>query len=419
MKKYIPLSLSRIGYSLFLLAGSLFFLSSCEEEDPTAPLEASAPPAIEAVRATRNTDSTFQKATLGSTIVIVGQNLAATQYVVFNGYQTTINPAYATNTHLIVRIPDLVPTVATAGSVANELKVVNAKGEATYQFEVLPPPPIVERVSNEYVKGGEMITLYGNYFYFVKEVTFPGDIIGTDVMANADGKSLTVKVPAGVDATKGDIVVTSESGNSATNRRTRLYSYGIVSNFDDINPFGWGIDASKAITTTAPGITPLDNKFALVNMALPGDWGWSNDKVINLVDYGGKQIFPIEPANLYNPADPIGNFEAKMEVAVSNTASLEGIILQVMAQDANDKELTANVNLKDFISSTDGTWYTVSVPLSNLANGDAKLSKYGDLLKGNKGGQKHYRAVIINTTSAAVPVTIAIDNMRIVNTVAR
>jgi hypothetical protein len=108
-----------------------------------------------------------------------------------------------------------------------------------------------------------------------------------------------------------------------------------------------------------------------------------------------------------------------MEVAVANTASLNGLQLQVMTQEATDKELTANVNLRDFVRSTDGKWYTVSVPLANLANGSTKLATYGDLLKGNKAGVKHFRAVIVNTNAADVPATIAIDNMRIVNTVAR
>ena len=106
-----------------------------------------------------------------------------------------------------------------------------------------------------------------------------------------------------------------------------------------------------------------------------------------------------------------------MEVAVANISSLEGIQLQVMTQEATDKEITTNVDLKDCVRSTDGKWYTVAVPLADLANGSTKLAKYGDLLKGNKSGVKHFRVVIVNTNAADVPATIAIDNMRIVNVV--
>ncbi|MDQ3292311.1 MAG: glycan-binding surface protein [Bacteroidota bacterium] len=407
--------MNRISLLLsFLLLGALY---SCKEEDPTELAEAKAAPVIEAIRSMdpNKADSTFTQSTLGSTIVIKGQNLENTRFVSFNGYNASFNTAYASKNYLIVRIPEQTPTVATSSNVSNKLVVSNSKGEATYDFTVLPPVPTIEAMSNEYVKAGETLTLYGKYFYFIKEVTFPGGVLGTNVAASPDGLSLNVTVPTGVDPTKGDVIVTSESGKSLANARTKLYSVGMVSNFDDKNPFGWGIPAETNITNTAPGITALEGKFGLISMALPGAGGWSNDKVINLADWGGGQIFPTQPASIYNPENPIANYEARMEVAVANTASLEGIQLQVMTQEATDKEITANINLKDFVRSTDGRWYTVAVPLEKLANGSTKLAKYADLLKGNKSGVKNYRVVIVNTNAADVPATIAIDNMRIVS----
>jgi Surface glycan-binding protein B xyloglucan binding domain len=416
MKNYTINPINRIGFLLlFFLVGAL---SSCQEDEGMAPLEAKAAPVVEAIRTTNpaKADSTFTQSTLGSTIVIKGQNLAATQYVSFNGYKTPINPVYASDNYLIVRIPELTPTVATAASVSDELKVVNAKGEATYKFKVLPPAPIVEAMSNEYVKAGQELTLFGKYFYFVKEVTFPGGVKATNTTSSADGLTLKMTVPAGVDPTKGDVIVTTESGRSAANRRTKLYKAGMVGNFDDINPFGWGI-ANDKITTTANGINPLDGKFGLIDMALPGNWGWANAKVINLES--AAQIFPTEPGSLFNAADAIGDYEARMEVAVNNIASLAGIKLEVWTQtktaDDNNRDMFARVDLKDFVRTTDGKWYTVSVPLADLANGSNKFAKYGDLLVGNKDGKKHYRVVIINTNAADVPATIAIDNIRIVN----
>ena len=417
MKKFTINLINRISFLLLLFVAGAFY--SCEEEDPTAPAEAKAAPVIEAVRSLnpKSADSTFTQSTLGSTIVIKGQNLENTLFVSFNGYNASFNTAYASENYLMVRIPEQTPTVATASSVPNKLIIGNSKGEASYDFTVLPPAPVIEAMSNEFVKSGETLTLYGKYFYFVKDVTFPGGVKGTNATASPDGLTLTVTVPAGFDPTKGDVIVTSESGRSAGNARTKLYSVGMVGNFDDKNPFGWGIPAATNITNTAPGITPLDGKFGLINMALPGAGSWSNDKVINLADWGGAQIFPTEPASLYNSEDPIANYEAKMEVAVANISSLEGIQLQVMTQEATDKEITTNVDLKDFVRSTDGKWYTVAVPLADLANGSTKLAKYGDLLKGNKSGVKHFRVVIVNTNAADVPATVAIDNMRIVNVV--
>jgi len=400
---------------MLFVAGAFF---SCKEEDPTAPAEAKAAPIIEAVRSMNpaKADSTFTQSTLGSTIVIKGQNLEDVTSITFNGLSASFNTAYASDNYLIVAIPTATPTVATATNVPNKLVVGNSKGEATYDFTVLPPVPLITAMSNEFVKAGETLMLYGEYFYFVKEVTFPGGVNGTNITASPDGLSLSVTVPNGFDPTKGDVIVTSESGKSLGNARTKLYSFGMVGNFDDKNPFGWGISAATNITNTASGITPIDGKFGLIAMALPGNYGWSNDKVINLADYGGAQIFPTQPATIFNAEDPIANYEARMEVAVANTASLKGLQLQVMTQEATDKELTANVNLADFVRSADGKWYTVAVPLANLANGSTKLAKYGDLLKGNKAGVKQYRVVIVNTNAADVPATIAIDNIRVVNT---
>lgn len=396
---------------LFLIA-ALGVLSSCEDEDM-----GTGAPIIERVRYTDPTtaDSSFTKAPLGSTLAIVGQNLSTSEYVYINGYQIRVNSAYATDNHLIVSVLDSVPTIATNPDVPNTLRVVNPYGEATYDFQTLPPAPIVEQVANQYLKAGETLRLYGRYFYFVDTVYLPGDIAITEGIS-ANGNSLSVIVPESYTPAEGSIIVSSQSGTSNANRVSQLYNgYGIISNFDDTFPWGWGINAETNVTTEADGIEPIEGKFALVNMSLPANYGWANDKVINLVDWGGAQIYPTSPAENYDPSLPIADFDARMEVAVNTSASLEGIELQVYYQNESDTELTANVPLTDFIRSKDGSWYTVTVALDKLANGTTKLDTYGDILTGNSGGQHHFRIVIVNTTANDVPVTMTIDNVRVVN----
>lgn len=418
MKNYTLPSLNRFSYLLFFLLGSLSFLTSCEEEDPTRPLDAAAPPVIEAVRSTRpdKPDSTFTQSTLGSTIVIVGKNLAATQYVVFNGLKTSINPVYATDTHLIVRIPDLVPTVATAATVPDELVVVNSKGEAKYTFKVLPPAPTVAGISNEYAKAGQTITLFGNYFYFVKEVIFPGDIsVATGITATPNGEKLTVTVPAGVDGTKGDVIVVSESGKSGISRRTKMYSgTGIIHNWDEVNAFGWGLDAGKKVTDTYPGFTAIENKFGVVDQVVPGGWGWNNDKVISMSNNTTKRLIPAIAAPKYGADTPINNFDLKMEIAASGSDPLEGLELLVWIPGTPVGTVEKSFALVNYVRSTDGTWYTFSVPLADLAtSGGAKMTKYGDL------NPNEIRLVVQNPTAAGKPVKLAFDNFRIENMVIR
>lgn len=405
-------SISNLSTWLLTLATALTLLSACEDEDLSA-----GAPVIERVRFTDPTtaDSSFSKAVLGSTLAIIGDNLGSSEYVYINGYQIRVNSAYASDRTLIVGVLDSVPTIATNPDVPNTLRVVNPFGEATIDFQTLPPAPIIEQVANQFIKAGETLTLFGRYFYFVDTVFLPGEIAITEGIT-ANGSTLSVAVPANYVPVEGDVVVSSQSGNSSTNRASQLYTgRGIISNFDDTFPWGWGINVEQNVTTVAPNIEPVDEKFALINMPLPSNYGWSNDKVLNLVDFDGAQIYPTSPENIYDPALPIGDFDARMEVAVSTSASLEGVELQVWYQNENDSEFTANVPLSDFIRTTDGSWYTVSLPLNLLSSGSTKLSTYGDILTGNSSGQHQFRIVIINTNSEEVPVTMAIDNVRIVN----
>lgn len=250
----------------------------------------------------------------------------------------------------------------------------------------------------------------------------------------ANGSWMSVTVPEGfkVTATDRDIQVATKSGVSSAGKGTKFaIGDGIVADFDNDGPFawpqngspdwGWGIPSSN-IVNTASGIVPYDGYFGLINMIIPQDYAWANEKLINLADWAGEQIFPTAPAEKFDPEAPIDNFAAKMEMAVSTTASIANLEVQIMVMSKDGLELTANVKMTNFVKATDGSWFTVSIPLDKVANGDAKLVKYGDLLNG--GGLDandvlihHYRVVIINPhPTDAVPVVLGIDNMRIENT---
>jgi hypothetical protein len=148
-------------------------------------------------------------------------------------------------------------------------------------------------------------------------------------------------------------------------------------------------------------------------MVIPGDWGWSNDKVISLNNWNTNRILPNAPATKYDPAANIDQFELKMEVAATGSP-INDLLLLVWISDTKAGTVERNVPLSDFVRSTDGKWYTVSVPLSTLATtGGAKLAKYGDL------NQNEIRLVVQNPTAAGIPATLAIDNIRVENVVVR
>ncbi len=223
---------------LFILAG-LLILSSCKKNDVSTPT-ASGPPTIERVRLTDPTtkDSSLTQTTLGSTIAIIGTNLATAQKVIFNGYSLGVNPSYATDNVLIITVHDSVPTIATNPNVKDELTVVTAGGQATYKFKILPPRPEVTRISNEFAKPGEPVTLYCRYFYFVDTVKIGTVNITSGITTN--GTSLTFTIPAGADLT-GDVQVRSKSGISVVSRNTKFYNAqrsGTLVNWDDKNAGG-------------------------------------------------------------------------------------------------------------------------------------------------------------------------------------
>jgi hypothetical protein len=393
----------------------MFFLSSCEKDESSGIRTSNTPPTIERVRLTdpTTTDSSLKQSTLGSTIVIIGTNLASARTVSFNGYSLNVNPAYATDNAIVITIHDSVPTIATNPNVADEIKVVTAGGEATYQFTVLPPRPEVLQIGNEFAKPGESVTIYGKYFYFVDTVFFGTTAVTNGITTN--GTSLTVTIPTGTNLTQGDLRVRSKSGISATSAKTKFYNPArtlMLINWDGIEKFGWGLNTATAVKSSFPGITPIDGKFAVIDQSVPGNWGWNNDKVINMNDWSdGNKLFVPLPSS-FDPEATIANYEIKMEMAA--TLPVGALMLQAWQPNPNVGNIEKNTPLSNFIKSADGKWYTVSVNLADVVSGTGKLSKYKDLY--NAAGESEFRLLLVNGSTADIPTKLAIDNIRVEKT---
>lgn len=406
------------------LVFAMGLISSCTEEDPSS----AGPPIIERVRNTdpSTSDSAFVSASLGSTIVIIGQNLSATQEVFLNDYPLGINPSYVTENTVIVQVNDSVPTVATNPNVVNKLRLVTLSGEANFDFQTLPPAPQVLQVKNQFVKSGDELTLLGRYFYFVDTVYFPGEdvFVTTGIQTNGAGTSLKVTVPENLDFSNGSsVVVVSKSGGSASNRNSQIFNgEGMVADFDTDGVltwpwgFGWGV-SGEMIKGSQPGITALDGNFAGMNQAFPASFGWNNDKLINLAAWSGDQMFPTSPAALYGPSTPAANFDIRWELAINSAASIQGLEVLVWYPDKNGNELSYVLPLIDFAKSTDGAWYTFSVNLTRLTNGNTRFNTYADFLAGGADGVKQLRFLIQNRSSSDIPAVIGFDNIRVVRAV--
>lgn len=399
-------------------------LGACQQEEEIS----FGPPAIERVRTTdpSTTDSSFISATLGSTIAILGTNFIGTQEVYLNGYPLGVNTAYVTNNSVIVTVGDSVPTVATDPNVPNKLRLVTKSGESTIDFQALPPAPQILQVKNQYVEAGDELTLFGRYFYFVDTVYFPGEevFVTSGFQINSSGTTLTVTVPQGIDFSESQsITVVTKSGGSATNRNTQIFNgKGMIADFDTNGAlqwpwdWGWGLSGDM-IKPTQPGIASLDGSFAGMNQAFPAGFGWNNDKLINLANWNGTQIFPTAPAEEYNPAAPAASFDIRFDIAVSTTQNITGLNLQLWYPDKNGNELSFDIPLSDFIKTTDGSWHTLSAAMNRLTNGNTRLNTYGDFLAGDGGGVKQLRLLVINTTSNDIRAVVGIDNVRVVRAI--
>jgi len=418
--------INRSSHSV-VIAGLLVmtgFLGACQEEDEISV----GPPSIERVRTTDPTtaDSSFTSATLGSTLAIMGTNFLGTQQVYLNDYPLGVNTAYVTNNSVIVTVGDSVPTVATDPNVSNKLRLVTKSGESVIEFQTLPPAPLISQVKNQYLKAGDKMTLFGRYFYFVDTVYFPGEdvFVTSGFETNASGTTLSVTVPDGVDFSESQsVAVVTKSGGSSTNRNTQIYNgKGMIADFDTNGalewPWNWGWGMSgDMIQSSQPGIGSLEGDFGGMNQAFPASYGWNNDKVINLANWGGTQIFPTAPADEYNPAAPAASFDIRFDIAISTTANITGLNVQIWYPDSKGNELSYDIPLSDFIKATDGSWYTLSAGLNRLTNGSTRLNTYGDFLKGDGGGVKQLRLLVINTTSNDIQAVVGIDNIRVVRAV--
>lgn len=400
-------------------------LGSCQEEDENDINVG--PPQIERVRTTdpTTTDSALTSATLGTTLAIMGNNFLGTQQVYLNDYPLGVNTAYVTNNSVIVTVTDSVPTVATNPDVPNTLRIVTKSGESVIDFQTLPPAPQILQVKNQYVKPGDELEIYGRYFYFVDTVYFPGEdvYVTSGFQTNSAGNTLKVTVPEGLDFSESQSIgIITKSGGSVAGRTSQIYAgKGMVADFDTNGalewPWNWGWGLSgEMIKPSQPGIESLEGSFAGMNQAFPANYGWNNDKVLNLTNWDGVQIFPTEPGTDYAPSTPANKFDIRLEMAVSSTASIDGLELQFWFPDKNGNELSYNLPITDVIRQTDGSWYTVSVNLSLLTNGTTRLNTYQDLLDGD-GWAKQLRLVVINPTANDISAVMGFDNIRIIRAV--
>lgn len=252
---------------IFLCIISVVILQfSCKKNDTSG-----GPPLITQVRSidTLKRDSFFVKAIPGNLIVIQGNNLGGLKAVYFNDTSAYFNPAYATNTNIIVTIPASAQTIATNPKVPSILKLVTDHGTVSYSFTLYLPPPSISSLSFD--NSGTLLYINGYNFQGLSKITFP--IPGADTAlsftVNKTFTQAVAVIPPGVAFTDSVRIFTTY-GSSA-------YSYPPPMGLTSLSNDNGGAGAVITITGS--------NLIGIQKVIFPGGINGTNITPINVTSF--------------------------------------------------------------------------------------------------------------------------------------
>jgi|SRR5690242_2247553 len=389
---------------LLLVMTAVIFQSACKKNDNTGS------PVVTGVRAISPApnDSLLTLVTPGQLVVIKGNNFSGVQQVFFDGYPASVNTALNTNQTMVITVPSTIIFTDVQPDAANTIKVITRSGSTVYKFPVVPPPPVINAITNEFAHAGDTITISGSYLYTVSAVVFPGNIPVTGGFTSAaDGSSLKVIVPAGITAGDADSIAVETAGG--TGKAAFNNTYGMLANFNWGDPrFGWqywgGINSSDA--TAFPGGWGNYIEIKPSGTISAGDNSWySNNRAVMVA------ASPWEGVNI---ADPPGNYALKFEMFVKDSWTNGSLMIAI---NGNFNWLARYAPWQQapngqFITSG---WITVSIPLDRFPNGSSgsPASNVG-ILTGGSNGAAVQIMLYNDSTNPLTAFDAAFDNVRVV-----
>ncbi|REA63715.1 hypothetical protein DSL64_04590 [Dyadobacter luteus] len=259
----------KVGLGLLLAAGMLLTFQSCENNDMDGA------PSITNVRLLDPTkaDSSLTAAEPGSLVVIQGQNLGSVLKVYFNDFEATFNSALGSNSNIVIAIPADAPTKAVDAGVSSKIRVQTKGGEATYDFVLSAPKPIISGLYSEFVKPNGTVVINGDYFYNIKSVK-----VGTTTLQvlTSSVKQITARMPA--TAIIDVLTVEGEFGTVKTSYKLNDPVTGNMINFD-VPATTWGSDvcygAAPIIAATDAGA--ISGKYSRIKETNLPKTGYSDN----------------------------------------------------------------------------------------------------------------------------------------------
>ncbi|HMR91295.1 MAG TPA: IPT/TIG domain-containing protein [Chitinophagaceae bacterium] len=209
--------------TLLWMAVLLIGFTSCKKDD----VEDTNPPVISGVTNLNNRSSMLASADFDQWIIIKGEHLATTHQVEFNGVLTPDSLFYGNDTSVTVKIPKTLPD-----PINNPITVTTKYGTATYNFQILQPPPVVTGFDPVAGEEGTEVNILGDFFNGVTSVRFND----TEAEILSSGMSqIKVKVPVG--QTFGYIHVTTPVGSATSAKvfgfQTLIFGDGIADGFSN------------------------------------------------------------------------------------------------------------------------------------------------------------------------------------------
>lgn len=337
---------------LLLLGAGLLLQTACQKSGNGAP-------SISLVRnyAASPMDTVVTVANPGQWVVVQGNNLSNAQSVLFDGFPATLNNSLATNQSLVLQIPQGLALGSVDSGKINTIQVITKSGQVTFKLSIVPPAPVILSISNEMAHPGDTVVIFGYNYFFIKSITYPGNLNITNYGVNATGTEIALVIPAGLSQA-GPVILTTQSGADTTIYNVNDPVTGILSNFDNINNFN--PYSSSSVVTNDPVAYPdgLGN-YAHMTFALTpaGDWGDGNSgrrTILNTV-----QWVPVANTN-----DPVGNWAVKFEINVKNPWSAGCLFVQ-------DWGWNHTCRFEPWKTAPGGVftthgWETITLPLSNF-----------------------------------------------------
>jgi len=393
---------TRAGIALIMLGTMIW--SACKKNETAAPV-------ITGLRSLNrsNVDSTLTVVKPGQIVVIQGKNLETVQQISFDGVPASFNINFTTNENIIVTVPDIVFD-SVAQQDMNQVKVVTNHGIASYTIPIVPPPPVITSVSNEFPQPGDTITLTGSYLYTVQEVDFPGGARVTNGFTGPqDGSWLQVVVPNSLNPSE---VSTTDSIAVVTLGGVGKYAFynttGMIANFEYGDPhFGWqwwgGIISNDATAFPGNWGNYIEVKPSSPIPAGDGSW-WTDNRAVMIAASNWTNV---------NIGDPPANYALKFQVFVKNPWS-NGSIHIVINGDFSHWATWAPWQQTDSKTFQTSGWITVSIPLTRFVDGSGNSVSTVSALTGGQPGATVQLMLYNDSSTPLSGFDAAFDNVRIV-----